>query len=393
MDFQIDRARKIDIPDLLGLYHSAYGDSYPLKLGTDSEYMKQALSNTRDYFWPVIKAMPEEKVVASVIFELDRDEAIGKVTGVVVSKEVRKYGLAKELIRFGMKEVFKKYDIRSLYATARTISLSSQRMLLSSGFKALGIFPNARKIKTYETLALLVAYKDESILDERAEPKKLPINLAEIYAEASNNLRRNLYKAKYTSCDEYFNKEEVSIQDDDFSTVDEFEYVFAPKFTVRRFNEYLESGNITREKSYFPFYKPNMIVASSNGMEIFANFSKKDHYCVLIGANKPIQDMGPAFKRMIFSIKDLGVYYIELIVQADHIKELCFLIENKFLPSAIYPAMIKVDGKYRDFIVLARTMVPLDFSDTSVDHAFKGYIDQYVKVWAHANLESFKVDR
>ncbi len=392
MDFQIDRARIIDIPDLLGLYHSAYGDSYPLKIGTDRDVMKKALSSPKECFWPVVRAMPEGKIVASAIFELDPVESIGKLSGVVVSKEVREYGLAKEIIQYGMKEVFDKYSINSLYATARTISLSSQRMLLSTGFLALGIFPNARKIKTYETLALLVAYKELALFKERSAPKKLPTMLAELYAEASNNLRMNLYNSKYCLCEEYFVKGSESVVDDG-GRADEFEYIYAPSFVERRFKDFLDSGKIIRQRSYFPFNQPNMVITNGSEVEIFANFSKKDHYCVLIASTGKIHEMGAAFERMIFTIKDLGVYYIELIVQVDHLEELCFLVQNRFLPSALYPAMIKVDGTYRDFVVLARTMVPLDFSDISVDHAFKGYIDQYVKMWAHVNLESFKVDR
>jgi hypothetical protein len=126
-------------------------------------------------------------------------------------------------------------------------------------------------------------------------------------------------------------------------------------------------------------------------MELYATFSKKDHYCVIITATQSIVDMGNRFKRMIFEMKELGIYYVETLVRTDAHEAIEFLVYNRFLPSAIYPAMKEVDGKMQDYVLLTRTMVPIDFSELAIDKAFKPYVTNYSKEWICLHLDSFGV--
>ena len=52
------------------------------------------------------------------------------------------------------------------------------------------------------------------------------------------------------------------------------------------------------------------------------------------------------------------------------------------------------DGEcYRDYVVMARTMQPLDFQGLSIDAAFRPFIDQYIDLWTNKYLDTRRVFR
>ena len=67
------------------------------------------------------------------------------------------------------------------------------------------------------------------------------------------------------------------------------------------------------------------------------------------------------------------------------------LLRGQFVPSAIYPAMREVNGAYEDYVVLSRTMEPLNFRGMAIVSQFKHYIDQYVEAWKRVNLDTIEV--
>jgi hypothetical protein len=107
---------------------------------------------------------------------------------------------------------------------------------------------------------------------------------------------------------------------------------------------------------------------------------------VWITANNKISDLRDNFKKLVFAMKEIGIYYIETLVRVDYFETICFLTENRFLPSAIYPAMREEEGKMHDYVLLTRTMVPLDFSDAQIHDCFRPYVQQYAKKWVQLNL-------
>lgn len=382
MSLHIERANESDVEELIGLYVSIYGKDYPLELGTNAESMKKAIEDHEGFLWLVMRDTEANLIAGSIIFELDYSFKIGKVMGAVVSKFYQGQKVATRLIKQGVSTVFSKddnglYPIHSLYATARTIGLSSQFMLINSGFSALGIFPNARKIKTYESLTLLGMFAP-GVLNRRASLEKVSDRVQPILEICNNSIGSK----------DTLNPEIVSFSQDveqsEDATDDEFEFIFAPSFVEKRFSEKFAED---RESIFYPFHKPNLIISSvKTNMEIYASFNKKDHYCVLITANESIKNLSGKFKNLVFSMKELGIYYIETLVRMDYFETIGFLLENRFLPSAVYPAMREEDGEMHDYILLTRTMVPLDFSDASIHPAFNAYVYEYVKQWLHLNL-------
>jgi len=375
MDLIIQKASLDDVDELLGLYIAVYGPDYPLEVGTNRAIMQEALRDTSEVLWLIMRDTERDVIAASVIFEMDLSLRIGKVMGAVVANGYRGQKVATKLINYGIQVVLEsKKQVNSLYATARTVDISSQAMLLNSGFLPLGIFPNARKIKSYETLTLLGMFSS-GVLEKRSAIDKVPERLLPIVEICNKQIGHDHDKIESYSCPSL--PVEVDIEDD-------FEFIFAPQFVEKRFEEIFSDDE---ESLFYPFHKPNLIISSVNtDLEIYASFNKKDHYCVLITANESIRSLQGKFKKLMFSMKEHGIYYVETLIRIDYFESICFLLDNRFLPSAVYPAMREEEGKLHDYVLLTRTMVPLDFSDAKIHEAFKPYVNQYVKQWLHLNL-------
>ena len=383
MNLVIDQANLEDINELIGLYLTVYGKDYPLDIGTNKDVMTKHILDHDSTLWLIMRDTDAGSIAASCIFELDLDYKIGKITGMTVNKSYRGQGLAKKLLGEGINEVLHKgKKVHSLYATSRTIEISSQKMLMANGLKPLGIFPNARKIKHYETLTLMGIF-GEGALERRKPVDKVPPQMLPLFDAIGNVLGDHGHPSVGHPCP-------ITNGDPDL-TEDDFEYIDAPMFVEKRFNEVFRGD---KESIFFPFHKPNIIISSQKcDLELFASFSKKDHYCVLVTANNPIRDLEGQFKQLMFSMKEKGIYYVETLIRADYYEVICFLLQNKFLPSALYPAMREEDGKMHDYVLLTRAMVPLDFSETHIDDCFLPFVEQYTEQWIEMNLKSLGVNK
>ena len=380
VDLIIEQATLSDIDELLALYLSIYGDDYPLELGTKRPVMTKALSSPNEFLWMIMRDMEKGVIAGSTIIELDLDFRIGKVTGVTTNKQYRGQSIASKLIAYSAKKVVHEEKlVNSLYATSRTISKASQRMFLKNNFKPLGIFPNARKIKNYETLTLL-GYFGEEVIEKRKPARKMPSFIKPIADAVCDAISVEKVSEIFEQCP--LSTKKKSGEDD--SLEGGFEFISAPHFINKRFDILFQDDD---ESVFYPFHKPNLLIASvTDELEIYASFNDKDHYCVLITANQSISELGNRFKQLLFQMKDQGIYYVETLVRMDYFNVICFLAENKFLPAAVYPAMREEDGYMYDYVLMTRTMVPLDFSEMEIDESFKPYVTQYAKQWIHMNL-------
>ena len=386
MESNIEKANLSDVSELLSLYLSVYGEDYPLEIGTNRSVMTEALGSPEEYHWYVMRCPETNVIAASGIIQVDEQNRIAKLSGVAVNSDFRKHGLATKLIKYAVDEVLNvQKKVNSIYATARTISRSSQTMLLRNGFLPLGFFPNCRKIKTYETLVLMAVYAD-GVLARRDSNIELSNSVYPFATLVENEISESpsLYKCKEKG-------HAVDHQFHDLSSKEgEFEFIFAPKFVQKRFEETFEGDN---ESIFYPFHKPNLIISHmEDDFEVFASFSKKDHYCVIITSNKSIIDFGPKLKKMLFAMKDLGIYYVETMVKLDREAPISFLTENDFLPSAIYPAMKEDEHGVQDYVLLTKTMVPLDFSEISIHDSFRPYLNLYAKQWIEQHLNTLEVN-
>ena len=379
-NFVIGRANVADADELLRLYFLIYQGSYPLAICSNPKAMTAALGDV-DTHWYVIRERVSGAIIASTVFETDPLYLIGKLTGVVVHPDFRRLNLASKIIERGTGDLLlPKGTLRSIYTTTRTISRGPQMMCLDNGFLPLGIFPNAHKLQEFETLTLMAKF-GEGVLEERknfvAVPEKIA-PLLEIFQESVC-----LSRPISTTPPVPVSKEPPS----DLRSMD-FELIVAPEYVKRRFNE-IYTDPYDR---FFPFHKPNILMAPTNGeFEIFGYLNKADGHLAIIALSKSIAELSHRLRPLLHSLRDIGVSYIEILIGLQFTDSLNALLEAKFLPSAIYPAMFKQKNQNRDLVVMTRTLEPLNFSGMQIDAGFKPYVEEYVKLWKTMYLETLEV--
>jgi hypothetical protein len=380
MDIAITTATLDDVDELLKLYFEIYGPDYPVRYGTDRATMIETLQS-ESYVWVVARDLERSKLAGSVVFELDRADKVGKVSAAVVRNFYRGQKLATRMIGPKVEEILKSGLVDSMYTTVRTVSIAPQLIFTHADFLPMGIFPNAHKLAEFETFTLFAKFR-EGVLDKRPAVRTHG-KLAPIYAVLNNELaERNLPVASVT-----FDPPppfEIETKSDVV-----FECINAPKFVGQLFNKTFEN----KYDRFYPFHAPNTLFVSTNGEHnIWCHLSKKDSYCAIVNFGRPIYEQRGILKPLMRLIREQGISYIEVLIGAQHIKSIEVLIQSQFLPSAIYPAMMTDEtGVPRDFVVMSRTVEPLNFRGMRVESSFKPYMDQYVELWKQMHLDTLEV--
>lgn len=365
-----------DVDELLKLYFLVYGNTYPIRVGTDRQLMSSTISGGND-IWMVARDTERNIVVGSAVIEVDRPEKIGKLVGVVVHPECRKHNVATGMIAQAVEKLLGgESPLNSIYTTTRTNSLGPQLMCLRVGFTPLGIFPNAHKLKHYETVTLMAKYCP-GVLDRR---HPVPV-VSEKLLPLLNTMNANIGSV--------FIPEVMPAPKTANSGKElEFEIIEAQHFVLRRFREVVQD----QSGYFYPFHLPNLLFSSLDGtVEIFAFLSRLDRYCALITANVPFHKLADGVEDFLETLKDHGAEYIETLLPLSDTANIAALLHDDFLPSAIYPAMREVDGLMHDYLVMSRTTDPLNFCGMQIAAPFKPYLDQYVELWRQMHLDTLEV--
>jgi len=134
-----------------------------------------------------------------------------------------------------------------------------------------------------------------------------------------------------------------------------------------------------------------LITSIGGELEIYAHLNKSDRYCAIVATTPPLHCVAGRLSGLLRQLDDYPVSYLEVLVGIEHTETIETLLDVLFLPSAIYPAMRELNGTVKDFIVLSRTMEPLNFSGLAIDATFKPYIDHYVDLWKRMRLDSLTI--
>lgn len=376
----IERAQVSDVDEIINLYRLVYGKKYPISYGTDPDLLGRAILNQKTHLVLVARDEVHKVITGALITEIDLENRIGKLMGLVVHPTFQKNKIGNQLVMYVDKHFLEEgNDVNSLYATTRTVTVGPQRVFIKNHYLPLGIFPNAHRLHQYETVTLFAKFR-KGLLEKRMPPAEAPASLIPMY-QILQNLVPGLSLPE--------SLEEVSSSA--FSDVNqewEFEIIRAPNYVYRKF---LETFPDPKDR-FFPFHTPNMLIADKKGrIEIFAYFSKRDGYCTLIKSTKPISELSGKLTSLYMQLDDIGVSYIEVLVNVQRTASIETLLSGQFVPSAIYPAMREINGKYEDYIVLSRTMEPLNFRGMAVISHFKPFIDLYVDTWKKINLDTIEV--
>ena len=375
----IERANIQDANEITNLYRLVYGKKYPISYGNDIALLKRSIKNEKTHLIIVARALTENVITGVLITEIDKENKIGKLTGLVVHPTFQKNKIGNQLVVYvGDHFLEKENELNSLYATTRTNTVGPQRVFIKNHYLPLGIFPNAHRLSQYETVTLFAKFR-KGLLEQRISPKEVAPSLMPMY-QILQNIVPDLSIPEIAEVYEPL----VAPNDDAW----EFEIIRAPNYVYRKF---MESFPNSKDR-FFPFHTPNMLIADKEGrIEIFAYFNKRDGYCTLIKTTKPINELSGSLTSLYMQLDDIGVSYIEVLLNVNLTESITPLLNGQFVPSAIYPAMREVDGKFEDYIVLSRTMEPLNFRGMSVISQFKPFIDLYVDTWKQVNLDIIEV--
>ena len=132
---------------------------------------------------------------------------------------------------------------------------------MANDLRPLGIFPNARKIKHYETLTLMGIYAD-GVLERREPVSKVPPQMLPLYDAIGDVFGDSGHPSVGHTCP-------VAKVDSELIE-DDFEYIDAPMFVEKRFDEIFKGD---KESIFFPFHKPNLIISSQDSPLLFYIFS------------------------------------------------------------------------------------------------------------------------
>ncbi len=379
IEIKIQEADVHDIDEMINLYRQVYGTKYPIAYGNDPDLLKKAILNKESHKCLVARDVMNRIITGAIIVEIDSYNKIGKMVGLVVHPNYQRHKIGNELVA-NVSEFFLEKDQRlnSLYATTRTITVGPQMIFIKNNYLPLGIFPNAHRLSQYETVSLFAKFRN-GILENRKTQENVPSSVMPLY-----RILKNLVPQANIPIENLISKIEIQEANEDW----DFDIIRAPDYVYRKFLEKFPEPS----DRFFPFHTPNMIISEKNGrIDIFAYFSKRDGYCTLIKATKPISELNGKLTSLYMLLDDIGVSYLEVLVNVKQTPLLETLLNGHFLPSAIYPAMREVNKNYEDYIVMSRTMEPLNFKGMHVVSSFKPYIDQYVEAWKKINLDTIEV--
>lgn len=372
---EFERAGVDDVDQLLQLYRRVYGSTYALPLGTDREVMAAEIASPTTT-WLVAKE--QGRIVATIMGTVAPSDRMGKLQGLVVDPRCRGGGIAHHAVAELSRVMLESDEVDSVYGTARTTATAPQRICLRNGFHALGIFPNLRKAERHETMALLAKYRD-GVLESRHPVKRVPASLGPLLKTVHATIGMPEFP-------------ELEL-DSGVPTVDSsapLELIDAPNFVLRHF----ESTMIDPVRRFYPLHKPNVLLADSNGdYQVYAHLSRNDGYCTLIGATPSPMDVAPHLEKLIDELNGFGAFYVETLVPLHCFDELSALLAHGFLPVAMYPGMRRDGDRWHDYVVMARTMQPLDFRGLAIDAAFQPFAEQYIDLWKQKFLNTNGVFR
>lgn len=379
IEIKIQDADINDVHEIINLYRTVYGRKYPISYGTDHDLLRESIGNKATHKCLVARDVMNRVIGGALIIEIDEFNKIGKLVGLVVHPTYQRHKIGNGLVQFAS-EFFLKKDSRlnSLYATTRTVIVGPQIIFIKNDYLPLGIFPNAHRLHQYETVTLFAKFR-EGVLEKRKPEESISPKVEPLYAILKTlNPKIKIPKSSGIG----------PMNAPEGQEEWEFEIIRAPSYVLRKFNERFPDPN----DRFFPFHMPNMIIAEKKGrIEIFAYFSKRDGYCTLIKSTTPIFELNGRLTSLYIQLADIGVSYIEVLANVSQIKLIDALLSGQFLPSAIYPAMRETNNNYEDYVVMTRTMEPLNFRGMQVVAPFKPFIDHYVDAWKQVNLETIEV--
>ncbi|MCL5036795.1 MAG: hypothetical protein M1269_06735 [Chloroflexi bacterium] len=365
---RLRQAREADMDEIKHLYYEVYGGSYTLPEINDTDKMRWAIYDP-NYTW-ILCVGDNGTIAGSVIFVVDREKRISKTFAGVVREDYRGSKLLVRILERGLNLVMYEQDLcDSVYGVVRTFAPPGfHEDLHKLGFVDLGIFPNVRRVKKYETHSLKVCYKEGTLDRRRKTPRLIPpaMKIYEI-ARSKVNLEEALEEAVYLTQPVPGEKIRFLIEK---SPDVEWEY-----YRLR------DSGQLIYD--FFPFHYPQvMLYTGDRETQVFIHFQERDEHGAILG----IKSGGADLLNLLGSINEyaesIGIRYLELLLPAYNPYDQQVAYENGFLPCAYFPAFkLTPGGLHDDYVITSRSFVPLDVKGLPVTEEEKSYLDAYCEIY------------
>lgn len=361
-------ASQEDIASIIELYHKVYAGKYTLPEVKDPDLIARKVEDP-GYFWTL--AHCQGKVIGSVIFAIDPVNKIGKAYAAVVLNEFRGQDVMRTMVKMGLKLLTEKTRICDvIYATTRTVSYAPQVVLEHLGFLPMGIFPNVRKVESFETHGLEVYLSSKCLSYRRQKPRFIP-EIVDFYEIVRNEL--NLEEPETVIMEEQDPRKMGS--EIKFDVCDDAQII------SEKFYHYQDKDLM--QKVFFPFTDANMLFSAKDGSaDIFVNLSKIDGNGVILGYRHSGPDLRNTLMWFCEEASRSGMRYIEMLVNAFRPDKQRLALDAKFLPCAYFPAMrINDDGLREDYMVFSRSFESLDFMNMNLGDTNRKFLDAFMKCW------------
>jgi hypothetical protein len=258
-----------------------------------------------------------------------------------------------------------------IYATTRTVSFAPQVVLEHLGFLPMGIFPNVRKVESFETHGLEVFFREESLKFRRPRPKLIG-EVSEFFEIARNEV----------GLEEFF--EPVFLDEEDprkFGKRISFE-VNENIEEIREKYDYYQHKDLM-QRVFFPFTEPNMLFSAEDGSaDIFVNFNALDGNGMILGYRFSGDNLRHTLMWFCEKAANSGMRYIEMLVNAFLPKMQRLALDARFLPCAYFPSMkMNEEGQREDFIIFSRSFEKLDFMNMHLVDTNRRFLDAFMKCW------------
>lgn len=362
------RAVPADAEAIWQLYHRVYQGNYTLPIVNLRAQRDEALRDPA-CLWLVVEAA-DGTLVSSVIFLVDAAQRHAKVFAAATDHGWRRARLAEATIKAGidrlMHEPPRICDV--IYATTRTRTMGPDALLVKLGFISLGIFPNVHRTTAMETHGLKALFHPEAFVGRRKLPRLIP-EVAGFY-----DIVRRSYGLEPA--------EIVPIADRLRLRVERGELVGEAFARCRANGELL--------LDFFPFHPPTHLFMADHGqVKAFVNHEGKDGHGVLVGLQvdrAEVQHLEHVLEMVFETGRTVGIDYMEVLISAFEPTHQRAALSAKFLPCAYFPAMEQGEDGREDYLVFARSTLPLDFSNVLLTPRDRKFLDAYLMNTEFRNL-------
>jgi hypothetical protein len=365
------RATVADAEAVWQLYHRVYNGNYTLPI-VNLRSQREAALRDPDCLW-LVNETESGQLIGSVIFLVDATQRHGKVFAAVTQRDWRRENLAYRSIKAGLAElmeVARTCDV--IYATTRTRTMGPDTLLRKLGFVSLGIFPNVHRTSSYETHGLKAYFHPDAFESRRRLPQLIP------EVQGFYDIIRRSYNLEPA--------EIVAVPDRLRLRIERGELV------EEAYRRCQSEGSLLLD--FFPFHPPTHLLMSDRGeVKAFINYDGKDGHGVLVGLKvdrSEVQHLEHVFHVVFETARNLGVDYMELLISAYEPTHQRAALSAQFLPCAYFPSMgfhpASAGQGREDFLVFARSTLPLDFSNVQLTPRDRHFLDVYLRNTEFRNL-------